>query len=278
MLIFDGYSRAIVGAGCFERQNFSRVLQVFRHAFTQWGAPEAVVSDHGAVFVALAPCLRQLEIQWAPTTKGHPWQNRAESGFAIQRRMLDAYVVGCTEREQYITGMLSLCGIISFGGIGRINAKMPRAASIISPQKSYSGRPVVSPRPRRLRRALRLRQLTRTVRQHGEIRLHNFELYVDPGLWGHTVEVWVYEDLVRIEHAEHVQVAYPCVYDPRQRRLTQVDARGRQQWGQVPLIQLVLWALALERTVWPMPRYHRTTPPRRGLLTLQISWLPYFTN
>jgi transposase InsO family protein len=35
ILIFDGYSRAIVGAGCFERQNFSRVLQVFRQALTQ---------------------------------------------------------------------------------------------------------------------------------------------------------------------------------------------------------------------------------------------------
>jgi len=63
ILIFDGYSRAVVGTGCFERQNLARVLHVFRHALTQWGAPEAVVSDHGAVFVALAPCLRRLDIQ-----------------------------------------------------------------------------------------------------------------------------------------------------------------------------------------------------------------------
>jgi transposase InsO family protein len=52
LLIFDGYSRAIVGAGCFDRQTFSQVVQVFRQAIEQWGAPEAVVSDHGAVFVA----------------------------------------------------------------------------------------------------------------------------------------------------------------------------------------------------------------------------------
>jgi hypothetical protein len=58
----------------------------------------------------------------------------------------------------------------------------------------------------------------------------------------------------------------------------QVDARGRQQWSQIPMMQLVLWTLALERTVWRMPLYHRVTPPRRVLLTLQISWLPYFTN
>jgi transposase InsO family protein len=90
--MFDGYSRALVGAGGFERQHCSRILHVFRQARMQWGAPEAVVSDHGAVFVALAPCLRQLDIQWSPTTKGHPWHNRAESGFAIQRRRLEASV------------------------------------------------------------------------------------------------------------------------------------------------------------------------------------------
>ena len=66
--------------------------------------------------------------------------------------------------------------------------------------------------PIRLRRALRLRQLTRTVRQHGQIRLYNFGLYVDQGLWGHTVAVLVYDDMVRIEQAEQLVVSYPCVY------------------------------------------------------------------
>jgi hypothetical protein len=130
----------------------------------------------------------------------------------------------------------------------------------------------------RLRRALRLRHLTRTVRQHGEMRLQHLGLYVDPGLWGHTVEVWGYEDVVRIEHTEQVQVAYPCGYAPRQCRLTKVEARGRQQWGQAPVLQWVLWALALERTVWRMPRYHRTTPPRRVLVTLQTNLFSRFTN
>jgi Homeodomain-like domain-containing protein len=52
VLIFDGYRRAIVGAGCFAHQNLSRLLQVFRQALTRWGAPQAVVSDHAAVFTA----------------------------------------------------------------------------------------------------------------------------------------------------------------------------------------------------------------------------------
>jgi transposase InsO family protein len=99
ILIFDGYSRALVGAGCLDRQNLSRLAHVFRQAITRWGAPDTVVSDHGAVFLALQPCLAQLDIQWSPITKGHPWQNLAEGGFSIQRRMLDAYLIGCTQRE-----------------------------------------------------------------------------------------------------------------------------------------------------------------------------------
>jgi hypothetical protein len=39
-------------------------------------------------------------MHWSPMTKGHPWQHLAEGGLAIQRRRLDAYVVGCTERER----------------------------------------------------------------------------------------------------------------------------------------------------------------------------------
>jgi hypothetical protein len=122
----------------------------------------------------------------------------------------------------------------------------------------------------RLRRALRLRQVTRTVRQYGQSRLHNFGLYVDQGWWGHTVEVWVYDDVVRIEQGTQAMVSYPCVYNPRQRRIIALDARGRQQYGEVPVMQLVLWTLALVRTGWRMPRYRRRAVPRRVLLAQQI--------
>jgi len=279
ILIFDGYSRAIVGAGCFERQNFSRVLHVFRQALTQWGAPEAVVSDHGAVFVAFAPCLRQLDIQWAPTTKGHPWQNRAESGFAIQRRMLDAYVVGFTEREQVFQRHAQFVRDYQFWGHWAHKRQDTEGrVYYLSPEVMLGQMRGRVLDPMRLRQALRLRQVTRTVRQYGQIRLHNFGLYVDQGLWGHRVEVWMYDDVVRIEQGEHVVVSYPCVYDPRQRRITDVDARGRQQYCDIPIMQLVLFTLALVRTVWRMPRYRRIAAPRRVLLAPQISLWQRFAD
>src|SRR5919197_4241946 len=68
-------------------------------ALAPWGAPDAVVSDNAGGFLALSPCLQQLGIRWSPIARGHPWQNLAEGGFSIQRRMLDAYIAGCTDRE-----------------------------------------------------------------------------------------------------------------------------------------------------------------------------------
>jgi hypothetical protein len=63
MLIFDGDSRAMVGAGCVDRQHLSRLRHVCRQAIARWGAPATGVRDHGAVCLALQPCLAQLGIQ-----------------------------------------------------------------------------------------------------------------------------------------------------------------------------------------------------------------------
>jgi hypothetical protein len=132
--------------------------------------------------------------------------------------------------------------------------------------------------PTHLRRVFRLRPLTRTVRRHGQIRLHNFGLYVERDLWGHTVEVAVYDDMVRIEQAAPQVVSYPCVYDTRQRRITAVDATGRQPYLEVPVVQLVLFTRALVRTVWCMPHYRRRQESRHALSAPQVSLLPPFAG
>jgi transposase len=258
ILLFDGYSRAIVGAGCFDRQNLSRVVQVCRQAIAQWGAPDAMVSDNAGVFLALSPCLQQLGIRWVPIIRGHPWQNLAEGGFAIQRRMLDAYVVGGTDRELVYRQHAQFVQDYQFWGHW-VHKRTDAQGRIyyLSPEVilgNARGRVV---EPSRLRRVFRLRQLTRQVRQQGQIRLHNFGLYVDHGLSGQTVEVLIYDEAMRIEQAEHLLVAYPCVYDTRQRRITAVDGTGRQQYHQAPMLQLMLWTLKLARPVWHMPRYRQ---------------------
>jgi transposase InsO family protein len=134
-LIFDGYSRAIVGAGCVDRQNFAQLVQVFRQAMAQWGAPEAVVSDHGAVFVALQPCLAQVAIQWAPITRGHPWQNLAAGGFSVQCHRVHR------ARDGVFANTPSSCRTISSGALGRPCVGAPKGGSITCLRKSSSPTP-----------------------------------------------------------------------------------------------------------------------------------------
>ena len=62
---------------------------------------------------------------------------------------------------------------------------------------------------------------------------------MDQSLWGQTIEVLIYDDVLRIEQAEHLLVSYPCVYGSRRRRVTAVDEMGRQHCRQMQIIQLM---------------------------------------
>jgi hypothetical protein len=195
MLIFDGDSRAMVGAGCVDRQHLSRLRHVCRQAIARWGAPDTVVRDHGAVCLALQPCLAQLGIQGRPMPQGHPWQNLAESGCAVQRRLLDAYVLGCTARTLVYPQHAPCVPDDQVWGHGAHTRQAAQGRiDSLSPEVVLGhaqGRPVgIS----RLRRVFRLRQVTRTVRRQGQIRLCNVGIDVDRALWGHTVKVLIYDD------------------------------------------------------------------------------------
>jgi hypothetical protein len=172
---------------------------VCRQAIAQWGAPDAIVSDHAGVFLARSPGLQQLGIRWAPIARGHPWQNRAEGGFAIQRRMLEAYVAGCTNRESVYRQHAQFVRDYQFWGHWAHTRQDDQGRRYdVSPEVMLGkaqGRLVEASR---LRRLFRLRQLTRQVRQYGQIRLHNLGIYVDQSLWGQTLDVLIDDDAMRI--------------------------------------------------------------------------------
>jgi hypothetical protein len=75
----------------------------------------------------------------------------------------------------------------------------------------------------------------------------------------------IYDAAVRIEYAGHLLVSYPCVYDMEQRRITTVHEQGRQPYGDLQAIQLMLWALGILRSVWRRPSYRRSQYLRRVL-------------
>jgi hypothetical protein len=216
MLIFDGYSRAIVGAGCFDRQHRSWLSHVCRQASARWGAPDTVVSEHGAVCLAWRPCRAPLGIQWRPTTKGHPWQHLAESGVAVQRRRLDADVLGCTERTLVSQQHAPVVPDDQCWGHGAHTRQDAQGRIYdLSPAVVLGhaqGRPVGLSR---LRRVFRLRHGTRTVRRQGQMRRCNVGIYVDRERWGHTVEGLIDDERLRMEWAERLLVSDPCGDDTR---------------------------------------------------------------
>jgi hypothetical protein len=127
--------------------------------------------------VALQPCLEQLTIQWTPITKGHSWQNLAESGFVIQRRMLDAYVIGCTERPMVYRQPAQFVHDYQFWGHWAHKRRDAQGrAYYLAPEVVFGNTKGRAVDPGRLRRILRLRQVTCLVRRYGQIRLHNFGL------------------------------------------------------------------------------------------------------
>jgi hypothetical protein len=173
ILLFDGYRRALVGAGCFDRQHLSRVVQLCRQAIAQWGAPEAAVSDHAGVFLALNPYRQQLGIRWSPIARGHPWQHLAEGGFSIQRRMLDASVAGCTDRAMAYQQHAQFVQDDQFcGHWAHTRTDAQGRISYLSPEVILGNARGHTVEPVRLRWVFRLRQQSRQVRQQGQIRLH----------------------------------------------------------------------------------------------------------
>ncbi len=127
----------------------------------------------------------------------------------------------------------------SSGGLGHTRQDDQGRLYYVSPEVmlgNAKGRLVEASRPRRV---FRLRQLTRQVRQYGQIRLHNLGISVDQSLWGQPLDVLIDAEALRIEQAEHLLVSYPCVYDTRVRRITTVNEQGRQQYRDFQVIQLM---------------------------------------
>jgi hypothetical protein len=123
-----------------------------------------MVSDNAGVFLALSPCLQQLGIRWAPIARGHPWQNLAEGGFAIQRRMLDAYVMAATDRELVYRQHAQFVQDYQFWGHW-VHKRTDAQGRIyyLSPEVILGNTRGRAVEPARLRRVFRLRQLTRRV-------------------------------------------------------------------------------------------------------------------
>jgi transposase InsO family protein len=83
----EGYSRKMLAGMVSPHQDLTAVLQILYAALSEYGCPEALVSDNGSVFTAhdYLAILRDLDITPLHIEKGKPWQNLIEAQFKVQR-------------------------------------------------------------------------------------------------------------------------------------------------------------------------------------------------
>jgi putative transposase len=279
--IIEGYSRKILAGMVSRYQDELAILQLLHAAFSEYGAPEGLVSDNGSVFTADAyeHLLQKLEIEPCYIEKRQAWQNLIESQFAIQLRLADAKFEQATSLEEIQEQHAAFVEIFN-----TINHQAHEAredghktpAAVLGWQR---GRPLD---PNTLRWAFRHLQFPRIVNQHGLVSVQRFYIYAERGLAKHRVAVWIYENRLHIEYQQTLLARYRSKIDRRRKALKSVS---RPQIFATPFAspQLELFELdeAEWRRAWLRPPYHYRQPQgplanQLPLLGLKILlWLPF---
>lgn len=220
--LLEGYSRKILAGMASAHQDLTAVLQLLCAALAEYGCPEMIISDHGAVFRAedYKTILRALDIEPKYIEQGKPWQNLIETQFKVQLRLAD-FKFEHAETFEEIQALHA--AFIDIFNTTRHWAHQEREDGRRTPVEVLEwvrGRPV--------ERAV-LRQLfgevsfLRTVNRYGFVSVQRFYIYAEPGLSRQRVSIWIYEGQLRIEYQETLLARYRCAYDQRQRRLQDVN-------------------------------------------------------
>jgi putative transposase len=251
IIFMDGYSRMIIaGAACL-KQDLSHVIAIMQRALMQYGCPKQIVSDNGPVFKAhlLERAIDGLGIDWQHIEKGKPWQNLMESHFSIENRLLDSYIKACTELKdiQFQHGIF--IGEYNHSGHwhhkaytedGRIYYKTPYDVMGTSRGAEYTSQ--------ELSKTFAFKYCQRVVSHKGQIRIFGYILYVDEGLLGESVDVYLYPECLQVEHNGQIIVEYDCNYDILTGQLETVKSE-MTFWRESVSKQLFMFSCELYRMV-----------------------------
>lgn len=228
IVFIDSYSRMMLAGEACLRQDLSHIISILQKALMQYGCPERIVSDNGLVFKShlLMRAVDKLGIDWQRIEKGKPWRNLMESHFSIEYRLLDSYVAVCVD----LKGIQQQHGRFieeynhsghwhhkAYTEDGRIYYKSPQAVLGEARGETLT--------PRELSRVFAFKHHRRVVSGKGQIRVLGYILYVDEGLVGESVDVYIYPECLQIEYAKQVTVEYECHYDIPTKQLKSVGPR-----------------------------------------------------
>jgi transposase InsO family protein/transposase len=220
--VMEGYSRKMLAGMVSPHQDLTAVLQILYAALSEYGCPEALVSDNGSVFTAhdYLAILRDLDIEPLHIEKGKPWQNLIEAQFKVQLRLADfKFEQGQTlgEVQNHHAGFIETFNTTAhWAHRHRVDGyRMP-----VDVLGWLRGRRV---EPKRLRELFGRTGFLRTVNRYGFVSVQRFYLYAEDGLSRQRVSIWIYEGELSIEYQKTRLARYRCDYDPKQRQLQAVN-------------------------------------------------------
>jgi putative transposase len=263
--ILDNYSRFIVGSVLSRTQNLRAYLHVLLSAVTDYGAPQALVSDGGAIFKAHSAMAiyAALGIEKEQIQRRQPWQSYIETCFNVQRRMADYHFSQATtwrELEQrHAAWVHDYNSQEHWAHLKRQDGRRSPAEVL----DRMTGR-VFS--DRELTRIFAPLLTSRRVDQQGYVRFRNWRLYGERGLAGEPASIWVTDEDVTIQAADDPLATYGVKYQRDHRHFRQVIPtqifETRHGSPQPPLLEVGPddWLLAIEQ---PM---HRRRRRRRSAL------------
>jgi len=246
LCMLEGYSRKILAGMASAHQDLTAVLQLLFAALAEYGCPEMIISDHGAVFRAddYGRILRALEIEPKYIELRKPWQNLIEAQFKVQLRLADFKFEHAQTLDEIQTLHAAFIETFNTTPHWAHREREDGRRTPVEVLEWVRGRSVERTALRRLFGEV---QFLRMVNRYGFVSVQRFYIYAEPGLSRQRVAIWVYEGELRIEYQETLLARYRCAYDQRQRRLQDVS---HPQFYQIPFASPQLELLELDEAQW----------------------------
>ena len=197
--VLDNHSRAILASGLFRTQDLASFLSVLYRAVERYGSPGALVTDSGSVFRATRAkaVYEVLGVEHEQIERGRPWQNYAETTFAIQERMADHHF-GLAESWPELAGaherwVHDYNHQDHWAHLGREDGRR-------SPMEVLGWLSEVRYRPEDLERAFFSSRFTRVLDGLGYARFRHWRLYGEEGLPKKEATLWLESERLTLEY------------------------------------------------------------------------------
>jgi transposase len=269
--LLENFSRAILASKISPTQDLWAYLEVLHSAIRDYGIPEVLVSDSGAVFRAKQAQLiyRLLGITKEEIAKRQPWQSLIETQFNIQRRMTDFYFEKAANWAELDAAhrqwLYNFNTQVHWAHRKRQDGRHTPGevlgwVRVPQREQSYVDRLFYTWRARR------------RVDRGGYIRFRQWRIYAEFGLAGVAAVVWRYSANLTIEFHQQPLAQYEVQFQPDKRHLQAVTER---QLFNTPFRspQLMLWTR--EEVEWHLVQRLPVYPVRKRV-PITARQLPLF--